>query len=366
MPVITNSTALFNPFSPLTRVNPPGIDGTGAAYDADVAISANQPVGATAAGTGQAFDATVSTNTLPAGMTSLALDEQWASIDSTKWGNAADGTTYGAQSVGYWRAQNTVVAAATSGGSGNSLQLTSKRESFGGRSFTCGMVSSKTASTPRYYPIFGRYEVKMKMPAHGQGVWPAVWLRHRNGSSICEVDIMELFHVEEPGHFRMTLHSTDNAGVFKSNRNLTRYFVEEPTAAPGWNTVATEILNEGSGIVRFKGYLNGTLIWNYLDTQATLWSVTQGTSHPSGNGGQNIFDICIQGSQISGNYVCHPDDPRGYSRARDACILGGTKPNACSIVGYGGRSVRNDTIDYAGTLFPNTFEVDYVKVWSAI
>lgn len=363
MPIQVLNTARFNPFSPLTVALPTVADGAGVAFDADVLISANQPVGAVATGTGAAFDATVSTNTLPAGMGAIVLDESWATIDPTLWGNAADGATYGAQSVGYWRSQNTVVAAASSGGTGQSLQLTSKRESFGGRAFTCGMVSSKTASTPRYYPIFGRYEVRMKMPAHGQGVWPAVWLRHRDGSSECEVDIMELFHVEEPGAARTSLHSTDNAGVFKTNRSSSRYFIEDPTLAPGWHTFVVEILPVSSGVVQFYGYCDGVLKWSYLDTSATRWSVTKGTSHASGNGGLNIFDICIQGSQISGNYICHPDDPPGYSRARDACITGGTKPNACTVASWQGRLIRTDALDYGGALFPNTFEVDSVKVW---
>lgn len=366
MPIITDSTAHFNPFSPLTTVTPPGIDGVGVAYDADVRISANQPVSATATGTGTAYDATVSTNTLPAGMTSLVLDEQFTTLNAARWANAAEGETYGSgnNSIGRWRAQNTVVAAASSGGSGNSLQAVSKREAYNGASFTCGMISSKPLGI--YYPVFGMYEARFKVP-HLQGVWPAIWMRHRNGASMCELDLLEYFHSQRPGKFDMTLHRNDGTGL-KTNVSYMRPFVEAPTVTPGWHTATMSLTQEG-GNVRFKGWFDspggvGTPQWSYLDTASTYWAVTNGTSHPSGNGGANIFDIIIQGSQVGGNWVGHPDDPTGYSRSIDTCLSGGTKPNACNT-SVGGYPIWTSANGLGGD-FPAMFEVDYVKVWSAL
>ena len=370
MPVITQSTALFNPYSPLTRVNPPGIDGVGTAYDADVAITANQPVSSTATGTGAAYDPVVTTNTLPAGMTSLVLDEQFTGTDlnASRWYkfNEAWGTGGSNPRQQFFRPQNIEVSAASSGGTGNSVKCISKRESYGGWPFTAGMFASKEIGV--FYPIFGMYEARMKMP-HGQGVWPAFWLRHRDGASVCEIDIMEYFHAEQPGKARMTLHRTNNAGTAQSNVNKVAPFFEAPTLTPAWHTFTVSILPESTN-VRIKGWVDspggaGTPVWNYLDTQAVLWSNTKGTSHPSGNGGANIFDITVQGSQIGGTYLCHPDDPKGYSRWLPGCVVSGTAPNSCAAT-VGGYSVWTDAADYGGTLFPNTFELDYIKVWSAL
>lgn len=294
----------------------------------------------------------------PTGMT-LVLDEPFTgSLNTSIWD--VETGTYGApMRVQYYRPANVVVSAATSGGSGDSLKLISKREVYGGRDFTAGMISTRDLGV--YYPVFGRYEAKMKIP-HGQGIWPAFWLRHRDGSSTCEVDIMEYFHAEEPGKARFTLHRKNNAGTYQSNVARHSEFFEAPTLTPGWHVFAVDMLPEGDD-VRFIGYLDGVEVWNYLDTQAAYWSGTRGTAHPSGGGGENIFDICLQGSQIGGDWVGHPDDPAGYSRGLGRCISE-SSPGVCRT-SIGGYSIWTDA-NQGGALFPNTFELDYVKVWSAL
>lgn len=175
---------------------------------------------------------------------------------------------------------------------------------------------------------------------------------------------MEYFHAETPGKVRTTLHRTNNAGTVQYNVSKVNYLCEAPTLTPGWHTVAVTMLPSGAN-VQFTGEFDGATVWSYLDTQAVNWSATHGTGHASGNGGLNIFDICLQGSQISGKWVCNPEDPKGYSRYLDQCVVGGTKPNACTTT-IGGMSVWSDAANYGGAGFPNTFEIDYVKVWSAI
>jgi Glycosyl hydrolases family 16 len=297
----------------------------------------------------------------PGAMT-LVLDEQFSagSLNTSIW--FPETGTYGADGnrIQYWRPENVVISAATSGGTGNSLKLISKRENFGGKNFTAGMLGTRDVGV--YYPVFGRYEARMKVP-HGQGIWPAFWLRHRNGSSMCEVDIMEYFHAQVPGRNLWTLHRTNNSGSYQANVNKVNAFFEAPTTTPGWHVFGVDILPEGSA-VRFIGYLDGTVVWNYLDTQAVRWSNTYGTSHPSGSSGAHIFDICLQGAQIGGNYVGHPDDPTGYSRYLAKCISGGSAPNSCYTV-VNGQPIWTDA-NRGGTLFPSTFEVDWVRVWSAL
>ncbi len=374
MPVLIQNYPRFNPDTPIAGGQPPVIGAVGSAYDATILYPTANPVAGLAAGTGSAVGpAVVGANTMPAGMTSLVLDEQFVNptLDS-RWYqfDEAWGTGSTQNRVQRFRPENIVISAATSGGTGQSAKCISKRESFGGQPFTAGMFASKEAGV--FYPVFGYYEVRMKQP-HGQGVWPAFWLRHRDGASVCEVDIMEYFHTQLPGKFMMTLHRTNNAGTPQTNVNKTfgGVFFEAPTLTPSFFNFGVSILPEGAN-VRFRGFLGGTgggvgatEVWNYLDTSAVYWSNTRGLAHPSGNGGAEVFDITVQGAQIGGNWNGHPDDPKGYSRWNDSCLSGGTKPNACNFT-VGGYPIWTDAADYSGTLFPNTTEIDYVKVWSAL
>lgn len=365
-PIRSVSTAHFNPFSPLTNA-PAGLaDINAVTFDADGKILVTNPIGAEAAIAVAAYNATVGSNTLPPNMTSLVLDEQWASgtLDpmwhintDLNWGSSGN-------RIQAFRSANVSISAATSGGSGNSLKLASKREAYSGKDFTAGMIETRPTGT--FFPIFGRYESRMKIP-HMQGIWPAFWLRQRATASICEVDIMEYFHVEQAGKGRITLHRANNSGTLVSNVNKVAAFFESPTLTPGWHTWAVDILPEGSN-VRFYGYLDGALVWSYLDTVVTYWSVTQGTSRADYNFGENYFDIVFQGSQIGGSYLCHPDDPKGYSRWLDSCVSGGTKPNACNT-SIGGYPIWTDAANYGGTGLlggGQVYEIDYVKVWSAM
>lgn len=366
MPIQSLSTAHFNPNSPLTVTSAGLADGAGTAYDADVRISANQPVGATASGTGTAYNPVVTGNTLPAGMTALVLDEQFTTLSSSRWSINTD-NTWGASGnrIQDFNAANVSVSAATSGGTGNSLKLVSRRE---GSTFTAGMLETRPLGV--FYPVFGMYEVRMKMP-HCQGVWPAFWLRQRVSASICEVDMPEYFHAEQPGKVRYTLHRANNAGTPQSNVNKVAGVFETPTLTPAFHTYTVSILPEGAN-VRIKGWIDspggaGTPVWNYLDTQAVYWSSTQGTARADYANGQEYFDIAIQGSQIGGTYLCHPDDPKGYSRWLPGCVVSGTAPNSCAST-VGGYPVWTDAVEHSGVGLTNGLvtELDYVKVWSAM
>lgn len=60
-----------------------------------------------------------------------------------------------------------------------------------------GALSSKDAgnyngNSPKYYPLFSRIEVKAKLP-YQIGVWMSLWLRHRLGASMFEIDLEEFF-----------------------------------------------------------------------------------------------------------------------------------------------------------------------------
>lgn len=304
----------------------------------------------------------------PVWLNTLVLDEQWATLDSTRWG--AESSTYGSEGnrVQRYRPENLVVGPGSSGSSGNSLKMVSKREFYIDRDFTAGMIGSRSGSTPTYYPRYGRYEFRHKIP-HGQGIWPAAWLRHRNGASICEVDVMEYFESQVPGRLSVNLHRTPSSGaaLVRNLHNRNAVFetpdVSYQTTGNTFHTSTVDIIpwtaatvaggtygdpGQPSANVLFRFFLDGMLMTEYVDTSAYYWTSLYA---------DDAFDICLQGSQIGGTWNGHPDDPAGYSRwlAGGKCIISGTAPNSCTVV-------RNGRTNLA-PVFPSTYEIDYVRVY---
>jgi len=366
MPIRTHNRGHFQTGSPVAVAQVAAA--TGDAVDADGRLTANAPTIGGATATGDASNPLVTTNTLPAGMTSLVLDEQFIGSSLAAMWHINTDATWGASGnrIQDFNAANVAISAATSGGTGNSLKLTSRRE---GATFTAGMIETRPTGT--FFPVFGMYESRMKM-GHMQGFWPAFWLRQRVTASICEVDCMEYFHLEESGKGRSTLHrKPSSSAALQTNVSRASKLFEAPTLTPAFHTWTVSILPEGAN-VRLKAWIDspggtGTPHWNYLDTSAAYWSATEGTLRADYNYGANYFDIVFQGAQIGGSWLGHPDDPKGYSRWLDSCVSGGTKPNACNT-SVGGQPIWTDAADYGGVGLTNgmVYEIDYVKVWSAL
>ncbi len=217
--------------------------------------------------------------------------------------------------------------------SGGTVKLTAKREVV-----TCPNGSTRefsgaflgTRDTGTYFPRYGRFEIRARLP-HGQGLWPAFWLRHRNGSSTAEVDIMEYFHAQAPGATSVNLH-------FLGRKNVSKKTVpSDDPLNPAWHTWAVEIAPADEG-VRFTFFLDGNPFHTYTDSPAE-W-----------NTGERLWDIAVNLS-VGGDSVGHPDDARGYLRGPDRCGGEGVAPAFC----------RSDGILRAK--FPATYEIDYVRVW---
>lgn len=300
----------------------------------------------------------------PGWRSSLVLNEEWTSLNTAKWD--VEHSDYGANGnrVQYYRPENIVISAATSGGVGNSLKMYAKREAYMGKDFTAGMLSTRDKGV--YYPRYGRYAFRARIP-HGHGIWPAFWLRHHDGSSICEPDIFEYFIGQNPGKATCALHRTDNDGVYHSNVLNGKAVLEAPTTIDlnrGWHTFYMDIrpwtaatisggvlgdVMQPSTNVRFTVYVDNRLMMDKIDTSAMNWSSRYDA---------DAFDITLQGSQLGGEWVGHPDDPLSYSRWLDDCLAGGTKPNSCTTTVDGMTNIRG--------VFPNYVEVDWVRVWRMI
>ena len=225
---------------------------------------------------------------------------------------------------------------------GGSLKITAERETVacpGGttESYTSGFIGSRETGT--YYPKFARFEIRAKLP-HAQGLWPAFWLRHRNGASTAEVDIMEYFHSQVPGRTTQTLHLDGRYNISKK----TTTFENAQTPTPGWHTWAVEILPDPNG-VRFTFFLDGSATHTFVDTQHD-WA----SSDPA-----STWDIAVN-LAVGGKWVGVPDDSLGYLRDLNRCSISGTAPNGCSSAGIN----RVDWSDPADS----TYEVDWVRVYT--
>jgi hypothetical protein len=305
------------------------------------------------------------------GYTLLVSDDFTGALDPTRW-HPYDNSTFGAPDRIQLYLKRNVVVSPASDGIGNSLKLISKREAVGGKEFTAGMLDTKTAGW--FLPLYHRKEMRAKI-SHGQGIWQAWWSTAKNGGAgMVELDDMEIFHAQVPGRTLATLHRA--TGRDSTGKLLTQYsvsknrsadglggtFFENPTHAPAWHTFCTECYpvtdatgatpgdpTKPSKYVRFKAYVDGVKIWDYVDTQAEYWTTNGGSI-------DQFWNVYLQGSQINGKYVGHPDDPLGYSRLLNACISGsGTPPSSCATSRAGVPIVRAQ--------FPNTFEIDYHRVW---
>jgi beta-glucanase (GH16 family) len=137
------------------------------------------------------------------------------------------------------------------------LRLTSRRDvSIGDRTFSSGAVDSYQ----RFSFTYGRVEIVAKLPAMGQGVWPALWMLetgcHPSGApcpwptrGAGEIDIMEA--VNQPSPYYGNLHYGTEAGVSLSPGPIE---FAAPQLSAGFHTFAVEW--EAGGVVRW--FLDGT------------------------------------------------------------------------------------------------------------
>lgn len=267
-----------------------------------------------------------------------------SSVDTTRWGVYHNNYGSGNNELECNTPSNVAVA-------GGNLTITGKKQTYscpvgGTKNYTSGFLGSRDASTPRYYPLYGRYEMRAKVP-HGQGLWPAFWLRHKNGSSTAEVDIVELFHNQAPGKVTHTLHFPATLGANVSKKSTA--FETAVQGTGGWHTFAVEIVPAGTNSVKFTFFVDGAQTLTYTNTNASSWV----------NGYESAaWDIALN-LAIGGNWVGHPDQQLGYLPYPNKCSLtytapAGGDPSTCSTTGiwFANMASRNAV-----------YQIDYVRVW---
>ncbi len=279
---------------------------------------------------------TTTVPTGPAGWTLVGGDEfNGTSLDGGKW--KAYNNTYGDG--------NHELACLTPNNvseGGGSLKIQARKETItcpsgSVRNYSSGFIGSREVN--KYYPQMARFEVRAKVP-HAQGMWPAFWLRHRNGASVAEVDVMEYFHALRPGQTTGTLHLDGRKNLSQKNVSF-----ESSASTPGWHTWAVEISNDPNG-VKFDFFLDDVKYHSYVDTQHNWSSAADPTS---------TWDMALN-LAVGGSWTGEPDGTLGYLPDLSKCSIGGTAPAGCTTTGI----KRIDWNDPAAT----TYQVDWVRVYT--
>lgn len=267
-----------------------------------------------------------------------------SSVDSTRWGVYHNNYGSGNNELECNTPNNVGVASGL-------LTITGKKQTYacpqgGTKNYTSAFLGSRDASTPRYYPLYSRFEMKARVP-HGQGLWPAFWLRHKAGASAAEVDILEIFHNQLPGKVTSTLHFPNSIGS-----NVAKKSTAFETAVQGtgsWHTYAVEIVPAAAGAVKFTFFVDGTQTLTYTNTNASSWT----TGYESG-----AWDIALN-LALGGNWVGNPDSQLGYLPYTGKCSLNNTVPSGgnptnCPTTGiWLANMAQRDAV----------YQVDYVHVW---
>lgn len=231
----------------------------------------------------------------------------------------------------------------------------------GSRPFTSGLIDTRNAATPTYFPLFSKFEIRARLP-HGQGFLPAFWLRRNGGASWAEVDIMEYFFSYRPGESKTSLHFPNSLG-----NNVTQQRKKFETAAPGtsgWHTwnISIRPALENSNILRdpvlFIAELDGvqSAYYKLTNEQAIrdLHMIDRVTGKPPATGDSKVWDMCIN-LAVGGRWVGSPDQQLGYLPIPDRCSRTQKVPES--------GATSCDLTDLFLPTFPALMEVDYVRVY---
>lgn len=184
------------------------------------------------------------------------------------------------------------------------LTITAKEESYGGRDYTSARITTQNKFDFQY----GKIEARIKLP-YGQGIWPAFWMLGTNISSVgwpsCgEIDIMELVGGTNRDNVSHSTIHWDNAGQHAS-------YGESYTLPNGIFADDFHVFSVEWDAQSIRGFVDGT---QYFVADIT----------PSGLSEFHEDYFIILNLAVGGNWPGSPD---------------------------------------ANTVFPQTMQVDYIRVY---
>ena len=127
-------------------------------------------------------------------------------IDAAKWNVEEGGNGWGNNELETYTGRHNNVEQR-----GGNLEITARREDFTGKDGIAKQYTSARVNTQgKFAQKYGRVEARIKLPAGGQGVWPAFWMLGEAPAAVKwpdmgELDIMEQIG-KEPGTVHGTLH----------------------------------------------------------------------------------------------------------------------------------------------------------------
>lgn len=223
--------------------------------------------------------------------------------DSNKWGYDLGGSGWGNNELQYYT--NSTDNASVGAGT---LKITARKEAKEGREYTSARLVSKNKGDF----LYGRFEIKAKLPT-GRGTWPAIWMLptdwvYGSWPKSGEIDIME--HV---GYDQNRVHITVHTEAYNHGKNTQK----------GQNKI---IETASSDFHTYRVDWTPYAVRGYIDDQPVFQFVNEGKG----------FEVW-------------PFDKRFHLLLNLA--IGGD---------WGGAQGVDNTI------FPQTMEVDYVRVYKMI
>jgi beta-glucanase (GH16 family) len=229
-------------------------------------------------------------------------------LDGTKWSvQTGDGCAiglcgWGNNELQWYQPDNVQV-------SDGILTITARREPAGDRSFTSARIRTLNHGDWRY----GRFEIRARLP-QGQGLWPAIWMLPSDSlygrwAASGEIDIVEVVG-NEPARAHGTLHY---GGVFPANEYTGDWYqLDSGSFADDFHTFALE-WEEGE----IRWYVDGV----HYQTQTDWYSTNAPYPAPFDQRFHLVMNVAV-----GGNWPGSPD---------------------------------------LTTPFPQTLDVDWVRVYSA-
>ena len=176
--------------------------------------------------------------------------------DSTKWSYDTGGHGWGNNEKQYYTQKKTENASVKNG----VLSITAIKEAFDGASYTSARLVSKNKGDWKY----GRFEIRAKMPK-GRGLWPAIWMlptnwKYGNWPESGEIDIME--HV---GYLPDSVFGTVHTGAYNHSIGTQK---GERTFRPDLaDTFHVYMLNWDEGEIRI--YIDDELYFTFKNEKKT-------------------------------------------------------------------------------------------------
>lgn len=236
----------------------------------------------------------------------------------------------------------------------------------GSRPFSSGMINTRNAPEPLWFPLFSRFEMRGRLP-HGQGLLPAFWLRRKDGGApFAEVDIMEYFGNYRPGRTKNSLHFPNSIGV-----NAMQVYADFEPARPGtgdwhvWDVEIRPALENPDPLkdpIIFEFHLDGRLTGYFKVTDETcirdMHMIDRDTGQKTDPARPNLaWDICIN-TAVGGKWVGQVDQQLGYLPIMNRCSRNQRVPPGGDDWG-----ASCDLTDLFFAEMPALFEVDYVRVY---